>query len=93
MTGRSIVYPTHRAPAYPAGMSAQLVARGLAAGHGARVLFADLDLVLAPGHVLGVVGPNGAGKSTLLRLLSGADTPASGTVSSLWTTQTPAWSF
>ena len=81
MTGRSIVYPTHRAPAYPAGMSAQLVARGLAAGHGARVLFADLDLVLAPGHVLGVVGPNGAGKSTLLRLLSGADTPASGTVS------------
>ncbi|MEI2700060.1 MAG: hypothetical protein V9E94_17655 [Microthrixaceae bacterium] len=29
-------------------MSAQLVARGLAAGHGARVLFADLDLVARP---------------------------------------------
>jgi ATPase subunit of ABC transporter with duplicated ATPase domains len=61
-------------------MSAQLVARGLAAGHGARTLFEDLDLVLAPGHVLGVVGPNGAGKSTLLRLLAGIDAPSAGTV-------------
>jgi ATPase subunit of ABC transporter with duplicated ATPase domains len=61
-------------------MSAQLVARGLAAGHSARTLFSGLDLVLAPGHVLGVVGPNGAGKSTLLRLLSGTDEPAAGSV-------------
>ena len=61
-------------------MSAQLVARGLAAGHGSRVLFEGLDLVLAPGHVLGVVGPNGAGKSTLLRLLAGDGSPTAGTV-------------
>ncbi|WP_091765992.1 ABC-F family ATP-binding cassette domain-containing protein [Blastococcus aurantiacus] len=52
-------------------MSATLVARGLAAGHGARVLFADLDLVVAPGDVVGLVGVNGAGKSTLLRTLAG----------------------
>ncbi|MGY2129054.1 ABC-F family ATP-binding cassette domain-containing protein [Blastococcus sp. SYSU DS0617] len=52
-------------------MSATLVARGLAAGHGARVLFADLDLVVAPGNVVGLVGVNGAGKSTLLRTLAG----------------------
>jgi ATPase subunit of ABC transporter with duplicated ATPase domains len=61
-------------------MSAQLVARGVAAGHGARTLFSDVDLVLAPGHVLGVVGPNGAGKSTLLRVLAGLDEPAAGQV-------------
>jgi ATPase subunit of ABC transporter with duplicated ATPase domains len=61
-------------------MSAQLVARDLAAGHGARTLFSGLDLVLAPGHVLGVVGPNGAGKSTLLRLLAGLDEPRAGSV-------------
>ncbi|HEY0403103.1 MAG TPA: ATP-binding cassette domain-containing protein, partial [Blastococcus sp.] len=61
-------------------MSATLVARGLAAGHGARVLFSDLDLVVAPGDVVGLVGVNGAGKSTLLRTLSG-DIPAeAGTV-------------
>ena len=57
-----------------------MVARGLSAGHGRRVLFGDLDLVVAPGDVVGLVGPNGAGKSTLLRLLAGLDHPESGTV-------------
>ncbi|SEO91591.1 ABC-F family ATP-binding cassette domain-containing protein [Trujillonella endophytica] len=52
-------------------MSATLVARELAAGHGARVLFSGLDLVVAPGDVVGLVGVNGAGKSTLLRILAG----------------------
>ena len=37
-------------------MSATLQATGLAAGHGARVLFSGLDLVLAPGDVVGLVG-------------------------------------
>ncbi|MGF7234181.1 MAG: ABC-F family ATP-binding cassette domain-containing protein [Frankia sp.] len=62
-------------------MSATLVAKGLAAGHGARELFSGLDLVVAPGDVIGLVGVNGAGKSTLLRMLAGADRPESGTVS------------
>jgi ATPase subunit of ABC transporter with duplicated ATPase domains len=61
-------------------MSATLVAKGLAAGHADRVLFSDLDLVVAPGDVLGLVGANGAGKSTLLRLLAGLDTPEAGGV-------------
>jgi len=47
-----------------------LVARGLAAGHGDRVLFEDLDLVVGPGDVVGLVGANGAGKSTLINTLS-----------------------
>ncbi|MEV4460161.1 ABC-F family ATP-binding cassette domain-containing protein [Microbispora sp. NPDC049633] len=61
-------------------MSATLVAKELAAGHGDRVLFADLDLVVAPGDVVGLVGANGAGKSTLLRLLAGLDAPEHGGV-------------
>ncbi|GAA0615704.1 ABC-F family ATP-binding cassette domain-containing protein [Kutzneria viridogrisea] len=52
-------------------MSATLVAKDLAAGHGDRVLFSGLDLVVAPGDVIGLVGANGAGKSTLLRTLGG----------------------
>lgn len=56
-------------------MSATLHARGLAAGHGERTLFSDLDLVLAPGDVIGLVGVNGAGKSTLLRMLSERSAP------------------
>ncbi|MFN8076910.1 MAG: ABC-F family ATP-binding cassette domain-containing protein [Kineosporiaceae bacterium] len=57
-------------------MSATLVARDLSAAHGSRTLFSGLDLVVAPGDVVGLVGANGAGKSTLLRLLARADTTA-----------------
>ncbi|MFI9028106.1 ABC-F family ATP-binding cassette domain-containing protein [Streptomyces sp. NPDC053560] len=59
-------------------MSATLVAKNLAAGHGDRTLFSGLDLVVAPGEVIGLVGANGAGKSTLLRLFAGLDTPQEG---------------
>ncbi|MEU4639335.1 ABC-F family ATP-binding cassette domain-containing protein [Micromonospora sp. NPDC023814] len=52
-------------------MSATMIVKGLAAGHGDRALFSGLDLVVAPGDVVGLVGPNGAGKSTLLRTLAG----------------------
>jgi len=52
-------------------MSATLIAKDLTAGHGDRILFEDLDLVVAPGDVVGLVGVNGAGKSTLLRTLAG----------------------
>jgi ATPase subunit of ABC transporter with duplicated ATPase domains len=62
-------------------VSATLVARGLAAGHGARVLFSDLDLVVAPGDVVGLVGVNGAGKSTLLRTLAGELPAEAGSIS------------
>ncbi|GAA0412387.1 ABC-F family ATP-binding cassette domain-containing protein [Streptomyces luteireticuli] len=53
-------------------MNATLVAKDLSAGHGDRTLFSGLDLVVAPGDVIGLVGANGAGKSTLLRLLADA---------------------
>lgn len=59
-------------------MTATLVAKDLAAGHGDRSLFSGLELVVAPGDVIGLVGANGAGKSTLLRLLAGLDTPETG---------------
>lgn len=61
-------------------MSATIQARGVAAGYGDRELFAGLDLVVAPGDVIGLVGPNGAGKSTLLRILAGLRRADAGTV-------------
>ncbi|MEV6875790.1 ABC-F family ATP-binding cassette domain-containing protein [Amycolatopsis sp. NPDC051128] len=61
-------------------MSATLVAKDLAAGHGDRTLFSGLDLVVAPGDVVGLVGVNGAGKSTLLRTLAGLAKPDGGEV-------------
>lgn len=61
-------------------MTATLVAKGLAGGHGHRTLFDGLDLTVAPGEVIGVVGANGAGKSTLLRILARELAPHAGTV-------------
>lgn len=61
-------------------MSATIQARGVAVGHGATSLFSGLDLVVAPGDVIGLVGPNGAGKSTLLHVLAGRRAPEAGEV-------------
>jgi ATPase subunit of ABC transporter with duplicated ATPase domains len=61
-------------------VTASLVASGLGASNGERILFADLDLVIAPGDVIGLVGGNGAGKSTLLRILAGLRPADVGTV-------------
>ncbi|GHB14992.1 ABC transporter ATP-binding protein [Streptomyces viridiviolaceus] len=61
-------------------MTATLVAKNLAAGHADRSLFTGLDLVVAPGDVIGLVGANGAGKSTLLRMLAGLTVPEQGEV-------------
>jgi len=47
---------------------------------GDKVLIDDLSFSLPPGGIVGVIGPNGAGKSTLFRMLTGQDTPDSGTV-------------
>lgn len=59
-------------------MSATIQADQVGAGHGDRELFSGLELVVAPGDVVGLVGPNGAGKSTLLRILAGLRAPDSG---------------
>jgi ATPase subunit of ABC transporter with duplicated ATPase domains len=63
-----------------AAVSAVLVAKDLQAAVGDRVLFSGLDLVVAPGDVIGLVGVNGAGKSTLLRMLAGLSAAQAGTV-------------
>ncbi|WP_433065953.1 ABC-F family ATP-binding cassette domain-containing protein [Dactylosporangium sp. CS-033363] len=61
-------------------MAATLVVKELAAGHGDKALFSGLDLVVAPGDVIGLVGVNGAGKSTLLRTVAGLVPLEHGTV-------------
>lgn len=45
-----------------------------------RRIVSDLDLVVEPGELVGVVGPNGSGKSTLLRTIYRALRPVAGVI-------------
>ena len=47
---------------------------------GPRKLIANLDIVVNPGEVLGILGANGTGKSSLLTLLAGLTVPHQGQV-------------
>jgi len=57
-----------------------LAIAGLAKRYGASTVFADVDLVLAPGEFVAVVGESGVGKSTLLNCAAGLDTIDAGSV-------------
>jgi ATP-binding cassette subfamily F protein uup len=47
---------------------------------GERDVVRDLDLIVSPGHRVGVLGPNGAGKTSLLKAVTGELAPAHGRV-------------
>ena len=53
---------------------------GLSKAFGDRLLIDDLNFKLPPGGIVGIIGPNGAGKTTLFRMLTGQETPDSGTI-------------
>ena len=55
-------------------------AKGLTKGFGDVLLIDGLDFNLPPGGIVGVIGANGAGKTTLFRMITGAETPDSGTL-------------
>lgn len=48
-------------------------------GFGERLLIEDLSFDLPAGGIVGIIGPNGAGKTTLFRMITGGETPDSGT--------------
>jgi len=52
---------------------------GVSKSYGDKLLFDDLHFSLPQGGIVGVIGPNGAGKSTLFKLITGKETPDSGT--------------
>ena len=45
-----------------------------------RLLIEDLDFLLPPGGIVGVIGANGAGKTTLFKMMVGLEQPTSGTI-------------
>jgi sulfate-transporting ATPase len=55
-------------------------AKNLRKGYGDRLLIEDLEFNLPPAGIVGVIGPNGAGKTTLFRMITGTESPDSGTI-------------
>jgi len=53
---------------------------GVSKGFNDRLLIDDLSLSIPKGAIVGIIGGNGAGKSTLFKLISGTETPDSGSV-------------
>jgi zinc/manganese transport system ATP-binding protein len=53
-------------------------ARDLAAGYGARDVWAHANLSIPPGSFTAILGPNGGGKSTLIRTILGLLPPSHG---------------
>ena len=47
--------------------------------YGDKLLYEDLSFRLPRGGIVGIIGANGAGKTTLFRMLTGEETPDSGT--------------
>jgi ATPase subunit of ABC transporter with duplicated ATPase domains len=62
-------------------MSATILIRSLTIGHDPLVLATNVNLTIAPGHVIGLVGPNGAGKTTLLRMIARQGPVGAGSIS------------
>jgi sulfate-transporting ATPase len=57
-----------------------VIANKLKKGFGDRLLFENLSFSLPRGGIVGVIGPNGAGKTTLFRMITGQETPDSGSL-------------
>ncbi|MCX5829373.1 MAG: energy-dependent translational throttle protein EttA [Deltaproteobacteria bacterium] len=55
-------------------------AENVSKGYGNQLLMADMSFAIPPGGIVGVIGPNGAGKTTLFRMITGQETPDSGTI-------------
>lgn len=54
-------------------------ANNVTKAYGDKILFDNLNFALPPAGIVGIIGPNGAGKTTLFRLITGQETPDSGT--------------
>jgi ATP-binding cassette ChvD family protein len=57
-----------------------IVADSISKAYGENLLFENVSFRLPRGGIVGVIGPNGAGKTTLFRMITGQETPDSGTL-------------
>ena len=57
-----------------------LECKNLSKRYGKVAALDDVNLVIEPGRVVGLLGPNGSGKTTLIKLINGLLTPSTGEI-------------
>ncbi len=57
-----------------------IVAKDVSKAFEDRLLVENMNFIIPPGGIVGVVGPNGAGKTTLFNMITAKETPDSGTI-------------
>ena len=70
---------------HPGDAAPAIALRDLHKSFGAAAIICGVTLDVARAERHAIIGPNGAGKSTLFNLISGCETPTSG---SIWCTAT-----
>lgn len=54
-------------------------AKGVTKAYGSKLLLDNVNFSIPKGAIVGIIGPNGVGKTTLFRMITGKETPDSGT--------------
>ena len=67
-------------PAGPRLGTKVINANEIVKGYDDRLLVEDMNFMLPPGGIVGVIGANGAGKTTLFKMIIGEEKPDSGTM-------------
>jgi len=67
-------------PAGPRLGNKVIVAEGISKGYEDKLLVENMDFMLPPGGIVGIIGANGAGKTTLFKMIIGEEKPDSGTL-------------
>lgn len=75
----------HSAASCPPAVQTHLLTKQYASGDETIVVLLDVDLSVDRGAFVALRGPSGSGKTTLLNLISGLETPTSGSASVLGT--------
>ena len=57
-----------------------VVAQNVSKAFEDKLLVENMNFILPPGGIVGVVGPNGAGKTTLFKMITGKEPPDAGTI-------------
>lgn len=67
-------------PAGPRLGDVVIEAKNVSKGYDDKLLVDNLNFLIPPGAIVGIVGPNGAGKTTLFKMITGEETPDSGSI-------------